>query len=680
MPIGFREIIFSLKSFAGAMLAMSISFLLDLEKPSWALLTAYIVAQPFAGMTQSKALYRVLGTVVGGAFAVIALGNLSSASALLSLVLALWLGLCVYFSLLDRTARSYSFMLAGYTAAIICFPAVDTPDAIFDIAVARCEEIIIGILCGLVANQLFFPLSAGTALQRRIDSWLEDAKRSIVNVLLQHSTEEAALADQHRLLSDSLALNTLREHAVFDTPALRNTQTWIFELQRRMHGLMAVLVSIEDRLALLRREQPALITPHLSLFERAAAYVRQAAGDDDVALREGLRADIERAMPADRAVTQDHHLLLLATVIARLKDLLRFWDDCRHLRQLVAEHRRAPTPPVPLAVHRDHMMALLGGAGACVAILLCNTFWVFSAWPSGSGAVIQAGVMCALFAASDNPGDLAVKFLKGTLIGILIAGIFVLGILPAISGLPLLIASMAMFYLPIGTMLAVPSLAPGALPVVLGFTTSITIQNNYTFAFDDFLNGAIATIIGTGAGALLLRIFRSAGSDVILLRLIAAIRRDLAHAAIGDSDLDLNTFEAQMFDRLNTLVTRRRPENAQIESIRGGLAALRLGLNLFLLNSAEPDLPPSAKQSIRRARAELAKLFRGSYGKSAQLDSSRQALGLAIDDISRDSLTPPAMQAVMALGGIRQLLESHSAFFCRQPAMDLATKQEVMAA
>lgn len=680
MQIGFREIIFSLKSFAGAMLAMSISFLLDLERPSWAILTAYIVAQPFAGMTQSKALYRVLGTIGGGIFAVIALGNLSSASGLLALVLALWLGLSVYFSLLDRTARSYSFMLAGYTAAIICFPAVNTPDAIFDIAVARCEEIIIGILCGLVANQLFFPLSAGIALQRRIDNWLEDARRSIVNVLRQQSGGEAALADQHRLLSDSLALNTLREHAVFDTPALRNTQTWIFELQRRMHGLMAVLVSIEDRLALLRRERPALIAPHLHLFERAAIYVGQAAGDDDVALREGLRADIEQAMPADRSVTQDHHLLLLATVIARLKDLLRFWDDCRHLRQLVAEHRRAPTPPVPLAVHRDHLMALLGGGGACVAILLCNTFWVFSAWPSGAGAVIQAGVMCALFAASDNPGDLAIRFLKGTLIGTLIAGIYVLAILPAIAGMPLLISSMALFYLPIGAMLAVPVLAPGALPVVLGFTTSIAIQNSYTFAFDDFLNGAIATIIGTGAGALLLRIFRAAGGDLILLRLIAAIRRDLALAAIRDGGLDLNTFEARMFDRLNTLVMRRRPDNPQIEAIRGSLAALRLGLNLFLLDAAEPDLSPSARQSIRHARAELAKLLRGHYGKSEQLESSRHALGLAIDDISGDSLTPQAMQAVMALGGMRQLLQSHAGFFCRRRAIDTAEKQKAMAA
>jgi uncharacterized membrane protein YccC len=40
MKIGFREINFSLKSYAGAMLAAVISFELDLERPAWAILTA----------------------------------------------------------------------------------------------------------------------------------------------------------------------------------------------------------------------------------------------------------------------------------------------------------------------------------------------------------------------------------------------------------------------------------------------------------------------------------------------------------------------------------------------------------------------------------------------------------------------------------------------------------------
>lgn len=38
---------------------------------------------------------------------------------LLSLAIAAWVGLCLYVSLLDRTPRSYMFMLAGYTCALL---------------------------------------------------------------------------------------------------------------------------------------------------------------------------------------------------------------------------------------------------------------------------------------------------------------------------------------------------------------------------------------------------------------------------------------------------------------------------------------------------------------------------------------------------------------------------------
>ncbi|HWT97691.1 MAG TPA: FUSC family protein, partial [Terriglobales bacterium] len=511
MPAGLRNVIFTLKSFAGAMLAMFISFELDLERPSWAVLTAYIVAQPFAGMVQSKALYRVVGTLAGGVLAVIVLGNMSSASSLQALVLALWLGLCVYLSLLDRTARSYSFMLAGYTASIIAFPAVDTPGAIFDIAVARCEEIIIGIGCAVIANQLIFPQRAGAALQKRIDDWMNDAAQLIDKVLRRHGEDDAALANQGRLLADSIAINTLQEHAVFDTPALRDARAWIYELQRRMHSVMAVTGSIEDRLSMLRREGSDLLQEHAALLERTAAYVTADGADRTV--RDDLVRDIEAGSPSDVQIVADRHLLLTTTVVARLKDMLLVWDECRDLQQMIREHRRAPMAAVPLSLHRDHLMAALGGISATLAILICNFLWVYSAWPSGSGAVIQAGVLCSIFAAADNPAQLSIGFLKGTVIGTALAGIYVLFLLPPVAGPISLMVVLCLFYLPYGYMLGLPTQAGNALPVILGFTTAVGIQNSYDLPFDSFLNSGVASILGIAAAVIVQRIFRNIGGD-----------------------------------------------------------------------------------------------------------------------------------------------------------------------
>ena len=121
-----QDAIFSLKTFAAAMLALYVAFSLDLPRPYWAMLTVYIVAQPLSGMARSKGVYRAAGTLTGAAFAALAVPNLVAAPELLCLALAGWLALCLHLSLLDGTPRAYAFMLAGYTAAIIGFPSVAT--------------------------------------------------------------------------------------------------------------------------------------------------------------------------------------------------------------------------------------------------------------------------------------------------------------------------------------------------------------------------------------------------------------------------------------------------------------------------------------------------------------------------------------------------------------------------
>jgi uncharacterized membrane protein YccC len=120
-------LLFSVNSFAAAMLALYIGFALGLPRPYWAMTTAYIVSQPLAGAVRSKAVYRVLGTLLGAAAAVAMVPNLVNAPVLLCLAMALWVGGCLTISLLDRTPRSYMLMLAGYTAAIIGFPASTSP-------------------------------------------------------------------------------------------------------------------------------------------------------------------------------------------------------------------------------------------------------------------------------------------------------------------------------------------------------------------------------------------------------------------------------------------------------------------------------------------------------------------------------------------------------------------------
>ncbi len=170
------ELLFSGKSFAAAMLAMYLASRAGLPRPFWALMTTYIVAHPLAGAVRSKAAYRFFGTLIGSTATVLLVPALSNAPELLTLVLALWVGLCLCISLLDRTPRSYVFMLAGYTAALIGFPSVQTPLALFDTAVARVEEIGLGIFCATLVHSLVLPAGLAPTVLGLLDRTLQDAQ------------------------------------------------------------------------------------------------------------------------------------------------------------------------------------------------------------------------------------------------------------------------------------------------------------------------------------------------------------------------------------------------------------------------------------------------------------------------------------------------------------------------
>jgi uncharacterized membrane protein YccC len=157
---GLRDGVFSAKTFAAAMLALWIALRIGLDRPYWAMATAYIVAQPLTGAMRSKAAYRFYGTVLGAVVVLVLIPNLVNAPELLIAALSVSIAGCIYFAVLDRTLRSYVFLLAGYSVALIGFPLVDQPDTVWDVVLARVEEITLGIACTTVIGSVVFRLLA----------------------------------------------------------------------------------------------------------------------------------------------------------------------------------------------------------------------------------------------------------------------------------------------------------------------------------------------------------------------------------------------------------------------------------------------------------------------------------------------------------------------------------------
>ncbi|HEX8884478.1 MAG TPA: FUSC family protein, partial [Noviherbaspirillum sp.] len=289
------ELLFSAKSFAAAMLALYLAMSIGLPRPFWAMLTAYVVSNPLSGAVRSKALYRVSGTILGSMATVLMVPRLSNAPELLALALALWVGVCLYISLHDRTPRSYVFMLAGYTAALIGFPAVGAPDTVFDVALARVEEITLGIVCATVIHSVVLPQSMAPALLARLDRALDDARRWLRDALGAGSNA----SERRSLAGDITELRLMATHLPFDTSNLRWTGNTIHALQDRLALMMPLLAGIEDRLQALRKANADAdaASRWQALLQRIVAWNESGASDDAGAAGQ-LHAEIDTLRPA----------------------------------------------------------------------------------------------------------------------------------------------------------------------------------------------------------------------------------------------------------------------------------------------------------------------------------------------------------------------------------------------
>src|SRR6516225_12133211 len=159
---------FAAKTTASALIALLVAFTFNLDQPQWALLTVFIVSQPQSGLVLAKSFYRIIGTVIGAAVALLLVALFAQERVLFLGALALWIGFCTFGSQHARNFAAYSFVLSGYTVAIVGIPgALDAGNA-FYIATGRVTEISLGIIVAATVNHIILPSSLGPQLWQAV--------------------------------------------------------------------------------------------------------------------------------------------------------------------------------------------------------------------------------------------------------------------------------------------------------------------------------------------------------------------------------------------------------------------------------------------------------------------------------------------------------------------------------
>lgn len=652
------DLIFALKTFAASMLALVIALAMDLPRPYWAMATVYITSQPLAGATSSKAFFRVMGTLVGATMTVALVPNLIDAPELLCLAIALWVGLCLYVSLLDGTPRSYVFMLAGYTVALIGFPAVSEPGAIFDTAVARLEEISLGIICASLVSTIVFPRSVAPAVANRVDSWLSDARRLSQLVLLGMGTADARRSKRLKLATDIVEIDTLSSHLAYDRLTDRHVVTGLGEIRLRMLMLLPVIASIEDRLAALGEEalrrQPEL----RRLLEDLAQWIVS-----DVRARQP--AERIRAMIAERQAVLDDSAswerIITTSLLSRLRDLVDLSRDCRALTEAIAENRDVSTLDLAFhseagaapVRHRDRGLALWSAAGAASAILICCAFWIGTGWPDGASAPMMAAVACSFFAAQDEPARFIRSFGLWSLVAIVVVAIYLFALVPAISHLEVLVVALAPTFLLYGFLIARPATAGTGMALAANTATLLALQSTYNADFSAYANSAVAFFVGVIIAEVVTRIARGVGAEWIANRLVLSSWKTIAVAAERRGKRDRAEFAGLMLHRLGLLVQRIAFLSESDRRDADSLVQLRIGINIIDLRRARYGLAASTIHVIDDMLDQLAVACRSYAGGGMPAELLRQ-VDLALAQAVKDPNDGAREDALIGLVGIRR--------------------------
>jgi len=500
---------FAIRVWLAMILALLVSFWLQLEAPASAALTVGILAEPTRGQALDKAGFRLLGTIVGVIASIAITGLFSQARDLILAAFAVWIGICVFGAKLLDGYRAYAAVLSGYTVALIATQQIDTPQHVFESGMARGAAIAVGILSMAVVNTLMFApdrqsrlVAQLAAIRRRVRKFASAAFRGEPG----NSTTFLTLLREIVALRPEIASVALESSSgSVRSVAARSAAVGLVAELQAARILNSGPVDVDNtacdqaRAALERADDSGLPAQRLPGIVGGQKRVRDVETENSAwAARELLRRDEE--------VRQD----LLALRSAR-------WP----LRA-----RRAP-------LYRSYRIAAESGVRAALWVAIAAIFYVWAGWPAASISLSFVMLITALGATTPNPRGFTAIALVGTPIAAILTGILEFIILDGADAFPLLAIATAPFMVGAALLMKSQNLLWSALGRVnlLFMIIILAPSNPQTYNPQTFL---FTSLFIAAAAALLLAaqtLIPPVSDEKRRMRLLAEARSELQEAA-----------------------------------------------------------------------------------------------------------------------------------------------------
>ncbi len=613
------DIIFACKTFVAGMLALFISFELDLINPMWSIGTVLIIASPYSGMVSSKCIYRLVGTAAGAIIALLLTPHFINTPWLFTIILALWVGFALCISLLDRTPRSYVFMLAGYSTAMIVYNAITYVDTynIFDIALARVLEISVGVISTAVVSATFFPVHVGAMIKQRVIKTLQDLENIFEKLISAQDTNQNYTQILGVITRDASDIHALAVHLAYEKGELQGMTKPLQEMLHQVSLVVANLVAMSQRIKQLEQMPLTTLAPRLSqLRQQTLQFLNK---------EKQLTADNLRDLPPQ--FEQDFsELIAMAsseqkTVLAALKmDVRHFIANMLAVKllwqQIQKGHKEIPceittiTTKYP-SLHRDHGIAVRGGISAVLITFIVTGAWILSGWKAGFMMAQMGAITACILTALDNPVPVLRIFIWGSIVSAGLVFIYAFGIFPHITHFWQLALVLFPIFLVAVSMMANQMLMP--IGMVLGINTmmGLNLHNKYSMDAVSYLDSSFAMILGVLVSLIVIDLVRAVSPDTSATRILSLHYQAMRQALTLSYGIDFKIHLRSMLDRVGVL-NSKMVQNAELKyAIQNALIESASIVDLVRLQEIRQKLPHyvDLQMQIALLEQQLAEYF-----------------------------------------------------------------------
>jgi uncharacterized membrane protein YccC len=656
MPSLLANLLFGLRVWAAACLALYIAFWLQLDNAYWAATTAAIVAQPSLGASLRKARFRMVGTALGAVAIVVLTACFPQNRAGFLLGLAFWGAACGFVATILRNFAAYGAALAGFTAVIIAsdeLGATGGPSGdIFLLALTRVSEICIGLACAALVMTSTDVGRARRRLAGLFAALRSELSHGLFRALAGAGGEE--MRTRHRdLIRRTIALEPVIDEVIGEAPDLRLRSQ---ELRAAVQGLFVALSSwrtVFNHLELLPRERrrdaaEAVLQCLPTALRSTAVESDPASWATNAAYLRRICAAAVKAMMALPVDTPSMRMLADGAAEA-LIGIRRTLDG---ITLMVGRGRREPKARLAQLPIPDYFPALINAVRIFATICCVELFWIITAWPSGTLAIAWSTIFITSFSPNvDQAYDTAKSRWLGVTMAAVCAAVIKFAVLPGCETFASLAIAIGVVLIPAAALSTLPWQPAMFGAIASWFLPLVNPENMISYDSVQFYNSALAIIVGAGVSTLAFRLMPPASPAFRAARLLALTLRDLRKMTTTPTIRTRSAWESAVYARLSVF-----PQQADPLQRSRLLVALSVGSEVIRLRRIARRLGEGAQ--IDAALKPLV------WGKSARARERLEHLDNALSTLpAADRKRTLVLRAQGCIRAISEGLLRHAVYF-----------------